>query len=327
MNRRLVSWTSSASFGALGASFCVASACSQAAPPGFSNNSGNNGGSDNSSSSTSGNNGGGTSSSSSSGGTVYTNNGGGSGNNGNGNSSSGNSSSGNSGNGNSGSTSTGTGTTNTGSSSSTGAASTGTGTGTGTGATGAATGCGTLMTPPTCSAPVATGAFQLSSSCYQSTLGSGGYVSPAEDTGGSTGCVDSTYLCGSGTLVAPGATYANWGAAIGFNVGQASGAKASTAVAVKGTGLTWSLAGTSVLPNGLQISLIGADGVTQYCYRPAAAVTSATTAWGTFAEDCYNATPGTAFTTATTITQIQFSAITGTNTGAWNFCVGSNLAY
>lgn len=324
MNRRLVSWTSWAGFGALGTSFCVASACSQASPPGFSNNNGNNGndngGSDNSSSSTNGNGGGGASSSSSSEGAVYTNNNN-NGNNGNGNNGNGNSGSGNTGNPNSGSTSTGT--PNSGTSGSTGATGTGTGTGTGTAvAGGASTGCGSTPNPM-CSAPTGTGAFAYSE-CYQSTVGTGGYAFVATD-GVSTGCVDSTSLCGAGTLAAEGPTYANWGAAIGFNVGQAAGAAAIAAVTPTGTGLTWSLTATPAptLPGGLQISIIGGDG-TQYCYRPAMGVTSGMTPWSSFNTLCYNPTPdGGVFVGPDQIEKVQFQAISTAASGAWGFCVAT----
>jgi hypothetical protein len=173
---------------------------------------------------------------------------------------------------------------------------------------------------------VAADAFKFVSSCYQSTVGTGGYAYETTDTGGSTGCVDSTAFCGSGVLVSAGPTYANFGAAIGFAVGQSSGAMAKAGVTPKATGLTWGLSAGATLPYGLQITITGADTM-QYCYRPPAATTSGTTPWADFTVGCYNTPPGAAFVPSTQITQLQFQAITGAAGGPWGFCVQSGLAF
>ena len=153
----------------------------------------------------------------------------------------------------------------------------------------------------------------------------GGYAYVSLDMGGSTGCVDSTAFCGAGMLVPAGPTY-YFGAAIGFAVGQSSGAMAKAGVTPKATGLTWGLSAGAILPYGLQITVTGGDGM-PYCYRPPVATTSGTTPWASFTVNCYDTPPGAAFAPATQITQLQFQAITGAAAGAWGFCVQSGLAF
>jgi hypothetical protein len=167
--------------------------------------------------------------------------------------------------------------------------------------------------------------FSFASSCYQSTVGTGGYAFENHDSM-STGCIDSMSLCGSGMLAAAGPTYLNYGATIGITVGQSSGATAKAGVTPTAAGLTWAVSAVTPFPYGMQITIMGGDGM-PYCYRPPVATTSGTTPWADFTVNCYDMPPGAAFVPSVQITQLQFQAITGAAAGAWGFCVQSGLAF
>jgi len=161
----------------------------------------------------------------------------------------------------------------------------------------------------------------LEDSCYQSSLGVGGYAYPLADTGGSTACVVATQLCGIGTTAALGSASQAWGSGIGLNVGQPPSLGVNAVVTPTASGLTYAV---NALPaNGLRIVLGSAkDNV---CYQiPQGGGPSGTIAWSAFVTDCWDSPPdGLVFSPADGIADVQFVVPATSVPSDWDFCISS----
>lgn len=132
--------------------------------------------------------------------------------------------------------------------------------------------------------------------------------------GSGTGCFEAKKFCASGSV--PAADTA--GAGLGWNLGQAQGATATTAVPIK-TAVTISFAG---LPAGSRVQL-SASATVQYCYTLAATeTTSATIPYASFKKDCWDTATAVAYDGVTPIEAIQV-VVPGAMAAAktFDFCV------
>ncbi|MGO9835305.1 MAG: hypothetical protein ACLP1X_13920 [Polyangiaceae bacterium] len=207
------------------------------------------------------------------------------------------------------------------------------GTGTSSGATTSSSGAGSSASTsggtvtivdsgPACTATVSSGAVALTSNYLAgSVIGDGGYAYAYDDGMGSTACLDTTALCGTGTTAVTNASGSIWGAGIGFNLNQAvaTGA-ASPAVntyAATGTGLTYAL--SNLPPQGMRIVID--DGGTDYCVPIGAA--SGTVNWASFNTKCWD-NSGTFLSGApATATHILFQVTADAAATRFNLCVTS----
>jgi expansin (peptidoglycan-binding protein) len=153
-----------------------------------------------------------------------------------------------------------------------------------------------------------------------SVIANGGYGYSYNDGHGSTVCIDSTAMCGTGTTAVADAAGTIWGAGIGANLNQAQGTAASPNPSVNnyaatGTGIAYSL---SNLPaQGMRIVID--NGGTDYCVPIAAA--SGTVGWASFNTKCWD-NSGTFLSGApATATHILFQVTADAASTPFNFCV------
>ncbi|MCL2450793.1 MAG: hypothetical protein FWD17_17765 [Polyangiaceae bacterium] len=175
------------------------------------------------------------------------------------------------------------------------------------------TGCGDAGA--SCTAP-STGGITLNY-CMQSTLGSGGYAYPFGDyqtasscaSAGSTACVNQSTLCGAGTTVPQGATYACYGNGFGVDVGTGT---------VTATGLSFTLSGT--LPaSGGQIQVADSSGTT-YCAE-IKKTGAQTVAWSDFNTLCYNTPPDGGTFPGDVVSKVLIQVNSSTANQTWSLCL------
>jgi hypothetical protein len=174
---------------------------------------------------------------------------------------------------------------------------------------------------PACTATVSSGAIALTSNYLPaSVIANGGYAYAYNDMKGSTACLDSTALCGTGTTAVADAAGTIWGAGIGINLNQAQWTAANPTPAVNnyaatGTGITYAL--SNLPPQGARIIID--NGGANYCAPVAAA--SGTVNWASFNTKCWD-NSGTFLTAApATATHIQFQVTADAATTAFSLCV------